>query len=472
MGADNFIKSILKFSVSSWLNLIMGLVAVVIGTRIFSPEVYGALSVFNSTSGILVGIACLGFDGGFLRFFHEPPKGWNQKKLFTHCLLMAVAGLILFSIGILCFYDLLTSRIFHKVSFFIAVLLSVNALSLMVLNHFTSQFYRMKEDAYHYNIQQILVQFFTKVFVLSAAVIEPNVEVVLSMNTIGIFVLMLTYLWIQRKDIFSNNISFEWTEFIPIVRYSLYYWPKMIILYLDGFLLPFIITTFLGTYYLGIYTSAGYFGAIFAVLQNGFRVYWAAFMYKHYKDERRTICAVHDYVLVSVIILLGLFIILQHIIYMMIGQEFHGSRLFFSLVVLDPLLMLVMQTTCYGTTLVKKNQQEAMIYISTVLLNVILASFLINAYGLLGAATSVALGSFFRFLLSTWRGQKYYVSISSYLKTFVGIGILIVMAVTNVVFNNNYLMEMLVILMLFITTGWFYRDRIGEIFSYIRVKIR
>ncbi len=470
MIVDHFIKSILRFSVSAWVNLAMGLIAVVIGTRIFSPELYGLLNVFNTTSGVLVGIACLGFDGGFLRFFNDPPKGWNQKQLFSHCLLMGILGLSILSVGMFCFYELFTSLIFHKVSFFIAVLLSVNTLSIMVLNHFTCQLYRMAEDAYHYNIQQILVQFFTKVFVLCAAFINPQVETVLGMNTIGIFLLMITYLWVQRDAIFSRNLSFDFSKFWPVVKYSLYYWPKMIIFYLDIFLLPFIITTVLGSYYLGIYTSAGYFGAMFAVLQNGFRVDWAAFMYKHYTDQKAMICAVHDYVLMAVILLLGMFIIFQHAVYLIIGQEFHGSRLFFSLVVLDPLLMLIMQTTAYGTTLVKKNQQEAIIFIFTLILSVILSYFLTNIYGLLGAAIAISTSSFIRFLLSTWRGQVYYVSISNYKKTFISIIILIAMAVSNVVFNDYYALEVLIVLLIFLSVGLIYRMRIKELISYARLK--
>ena len=471
MIIERFIKSIIKFSISAWMNLVMGLFAVVIGTRIFTPDVYGVLNVFNTSSGVLVGISCLGFDGGILRFFHEPPKGWDVKKLFVHCLLMGMAGLTILTIGMLFFYDLITSRIFHKVSFYIAVLLSVNAFSIMVLNHFTCQLYRMAEDAYHYNIQQVLVQFFTKVFVLGAAVIEPSVEVVLAMNTIGIFLLMIIYLWIQRKDIFPNTFSFAWSEFFPIAKFSFYSWPKTIIVYLDGFLLPLMITTVLGSYYLGIYASAGYFSAMLTVLQNGFRVYWAAFIYKHYKDERSLICAVHDYILMSVILLLGLFIIFQHIVYFMIGQAFHESRLFFSLVVLDPLLMLLMQTTCYGTTLVKKNQQEAVVFVSTLMFSVVLIYYLTCFYGLIGSAIAVAISSLLRFSLSTWRGQVYYKTISSYKKTFFGVLILIVMSVSNVVFNNYYYVEMLVIGLLFAVGGGVYRDRISEVVSYARCKL-
>ena len=470
MVVDSFIKSVLKFSVSSWINFAIGLIAVTLGTRVFSPDVYGVLNVFNTTSGVLVGIACLGFDGGFLRFFHEPPKGWDQKKLFTHCLLMGIIGLFLISLAMLSFYELFTSYIFHKINFFFAVLLSVNALSFMVLNHFTSQLYRMREDAYHYSIQQILVQFFTKIFVLSAALIDPSVEVVLVMNTIGIFLLMLIYLWVQRKDVFSKLYAVPWRGFGAVAKYSLYYWPKMIVFYLDVFLLPFIITTVLGSYYLGIYASAGYFVAAFAVIQNGFRVYWASFMYKNYMNEKKLICAVHDYVIIAVILLLGLFIIFQHIVYLLIGQDFHESRLFFSLVVLDPLLMLVMQTTCYGTTLVKKNQQEAAIFILTMIFNAILAYVLTVEYGLLGAAGAVALTGIVRYLLSTWRGQKYYNSISNYFSSICAIMLLIFMAVSNVIFNNYYLMEVLIVMSIFFIVGLIYRQRINEVFLYLKVR--
>ena len=70
-----FLKSVAKFSVPSWINFFIGLITVFIGTRIFTPDVYGVLNIFNTSSIAFVGFVCLGMDNAFIRFYHEPPEG-------------------------------------------------------------------------------------------------------------------------------------------------------------------------------------------------------------------------------------------------------------------------------------------------------------------------------------------------------------------------------------------------------------
>ena len=73
------------------------------------------------------------------------------------------------------------------------------------------------------------------------------------------------------------------------------------------FIIPFIITMQLDSYSLGIYASAGFFVAAFGVIQGGFRTYWSAFMYEHYKDEQKKIRKIHSYVIVFIIVIFSIF---------------------------------------------------------------------------------------------------------------------------------------------------------------------
>ena len=80
-----FLASVAKFSVSSWANLVFGILSVMITTRIFSPEICGMLNLFNSATGFIIAFCTLGMDGAFPRFFHEPPPGWNVKTKYSRC---------------------------------------------------------------------------------------------------------------------------------------------------------------------------------------------------------------------------------------------------------------------------------------------------------------------------------------------------------------------------------------------------
>ncbi len=466
---NSFVKNVTKFSISSWVNFFIGILTVVITTRIFSPDVYGMLNMFNTTTGVLISLSCLGLDGAFIRFYYEPPSGWSAKDLFFKCILLACLMLIVISaIVLVFFYSDITSYLFHEVCFYFAVLLFVNALSLLVLNSFFSQYYRISNDPYHYTVQQILVQFFSKLFVISAAFINPTIDVVLTMNTIGVFALMLVYFYIQHRQVFPDKLTLSFSGFKPVLKFAVFYWPQSTILTLNMFIIPFIITTQLDSYSLGIYASAGFFIAAFGVIQGGFRTYWSAFMYEHYKDEQNKIVKIHSYVTVFIISIFSMFILSQHVIYLMIGEEFHASRLFFSLVLIDPLFSLLSQTTEYGTNIVRKNQQNLIIFLIAITMNIIGTYLLLPKVGLIGAAIAAAAAATVRFILATWRGQKYYRSIDSYKQTGIGAMLILLLAVSNCIFNNDYLMECVTIAMILGITLLVYRKYIWEMASFVR----
>lgn len=467
--AKSFLTAIAKFSISSWANFFIGLLSVFITTRIFSPEIYGMLNLFNTTTGLLVGFSCLGLDSAFIRYYNEPPKGWDKKQLFVRCLLISILFLSLISaISLVFFYKDISLMMFNKVNLYLVVLICINALSIMIINNYLSQYYRIGNMPTKFTIQQILFQFFTKIFVISSALINPSIEVVLTMNTLGVFFLTIVYFFIQRKEVIPDKICWRWDNYGEVIRFGFFNIPSSIILAINSFMIPFLITTYLGSYQLGIYASAGFFVAAFGVVQGGFRAYWAAFMYGHYKDEQNKIIIVHNYIVIVILLMLGGFIALQHVVYMFIGENFHGSRLFFSLVLLDPLLLLLEQTTSYGIAIAKKNEQFMVIIICTVFLNFLLTWIFITNIGLIGVAIGSSICAIFRCLLTTWRGQKYYRSVESYKKTLSGILLIVAMGISNVVFNENYIFELLVIILIFVLMFLLYKKDIKSIMMFFK----
>lgn len=458
ISANDFVKSVMKFSISSWVNFLIGIVAVVVMTRCFSPDIYGTINLFNNATNVLIGISCLGLDGAFIRFYYEPPQGYSAEDVFIKCLLLSIASLVIVGmVSTLFFYKEISNELFNRSSMFLVVLLFVNALSLVILNNFFSQYYRISNNPYGYTIQQILTQFFSKLFVIVAAIMNPSIEMVLFINTLGVFCLMIIYTFVKKNTIIKKTSNKDWRGFCLVVKFGIYNWPLGMALPINMFFIPFLITTQLDSYSLGIYASAGFFVAAFNVIQGGFRTYWSAFMYGHYSDEQDKIIKVHNFIALSIIALLGVFILLQHILYLMIGPEYQASRMFFSLVLLDPLLALYEQTTEYGTSLSKKNWQSTIIYVLGVGINLILAYKLLPIFGLLGVAVAAGISSAIRFVLATWRGQCYYRSIESRMKTIAGLSIIIVLACSNCVFSANYLVELCVIMLSFAVAGIVYR---------------
>lgn len=463
-----FLASVAKFSVSSWANLVFGILSVMITTRIFSPEICGMLNLFNSATGFIIAFCTLGMDGAFPRFFHEPPPGWNVKTLFTRCVSIAVACWFILSLISVILYKPISSLLFHQESLLFMVLLSLKVLAGMLLTYFLLQFYRFANDPYHYNIQQILTSFFDRLFVIAAAFVSATVNVVLSFATFGSFGLALIYLFIQRKQVFSWKGGWHHPEMHEVYRFALFSWPSGIMFAVSGFIMPYLISSFLDVASLGIFASAGFFVAAFSVLQNGFRTYWGAFMYAHYQDENSKIKKTHSYIGISIILILALFILFQHLLYLFIGSAFQGSRVFFALLLLAPLLDLWQQTTCYGMALAKKNEESLVINVSMIVLTIPAAILFMQAYGLIGAAYATAIIAVLRFLFATWRGQCYYRSIRSKRETLGGLCILVLMGISNTVFNDSLLMESGAIIGLIIVMGIVYREAFAELYHVLR----
>lgn len=468
VSARAFLASIAKFSISSWANLVFGVLSVMITTRVFTPEICGMLNLFNSATSFIIAFCTLGMDGAFPRFFNEPPPGWNAKTLFTRCVSIAVVCWFVLSVIAVILYKPISSFIFHQESLFFMVLLSLKVLAGMLLTYFLLQFYRFANDPYHYNIQQILTSFFDRLFVITAAFVSATVNVVLSFATFGSFGLAITYLFIQRHQVFSWKSGWHHPEMHEVYRFALFYWPSGIMFAVSGFIMPYLISRIMGVGPLGIYASAGFFVAAFGVLQNGFRTYWGAFMYSHYKDELLKIRKTHSYIGIGIIVILGVFILFQHPMYLFIGQAFQGSRAFFALLLLAPLLDLWQQTTCYGMYLAKKNEESLAINVSMILLTVPVAIVFMKYCGLIGAAYAAAVVAVVRFLIATWRGQRYYRSIRSNVETLAGLCILILMGASNTYFNGRYVFECGMVFVLFIVTAVVYRHSLIELYRALR----
>ena len=77
---------------SNMVNMVIGLFSAVILTRVFVPEVYGVLNIFNTTVATGLSIIYLGLDSCYIRFYNEPPDNTSNKQLGTKLLLMCIAA--------------------------------------------------------------------------------------------------------------------------------------------------------------------------------------------------------------------------------------------------------------------------------------------------------------------------------------------------------------------------------------------
>lgn len=445
------IKSILKFSVSNIANMIIGLFSAVILTRVFVPEVYGVLNIFNTTVATGLSIIYLGLDSCYIRFYNEPPNNTSNKQLGTKMLLMCVAADILAGLFITFFFsDKFTLKLFGFASRMICALIFISIFSQIVLR-FLNIKYRMDFNTKSYNIQAILTQITLKLFVVVAALMRLNVEMIVLFNVVGVFILAVVFVFIQYKYFFSFKSLLSFEGYSKVFKFAVFSAPLAICINLNNFISQQLIKD-ISLSSVGIYSSAGYFVTLFNALQGGFATYWSAYMYANYKEKQDEIKKVNEYLLFAIIIVFAGMVLGRDIIYLLIGKQYHESKNFFSLILCYPMLMLAAETTSYGITIKNKNYLNLLSFVVSVCVNLLLAYLLIPVLGLKGAALASMISSVVLYLMRTVFGQKLYSSISSAWITAVDVIAVILLsvipAVTKGFMTNVYVVLILLAVML------------------------
>jgi len=67
----NFLKTLAKFSVGTWIQAALGLITTPIIAWFITPEEFGKASMFTLAFSLSLNIALLAIDQGYARFYNE-----------------------------------------------------------------------------------------------------------------------------------------------------------------------------------------------------------------------------------------------------------------------------------------------------------------------------------------------------------------------------------------------------------------
>ncbi len=430
------IKTILKFSVSSVVNLILGLLSAVILTRVFSPDTYGTINIFNSTVATGLSVLCLGLDSSFIRFYNEPPGGKTNKDLGTNLLLICLSITLLAGLCFtLFFYKGFTGFIFGFESRIVCIMVFLSIFAQIIIR-FLNIKYRMDFNTRAFTIQSILTQASLRFFVIIAALFSLSISGVISFNTVGVLSLSIIYLFIQRKNFFSFAHVFDFSSYKPVFLFALFSAPLTICINFNTSMTQQLIAHMMDVSKVGIYSSAGYFASILSALQGGFSTFWSAYMYSNYADKQVEIKKVNEYLLFAIILVFGGLILCKDIIYLLIGQQFQESKQFFSLLLSYPIFILASETTTYGIGIKKKTHLSLICFMISIAINLGLVYLLIPVMGLKGAALASLISGLLLYVMRSWVGQRLYQSISNLKLTILYVTFIAVMALLPAFTNN------------------------------------
>lgn len=447
----SFAKSIFGFSISSWVNIILGMVYTVLSTRLLLPEVYGTVSMFINSSNTLMYLISLGFDASLIRFFNEPPNGESQRSFSSKIIgIVSLQTFIFFIFSYYFFFESFSNFMFERVNWLLTVLLFVAAYCLLLLRFFNI-IYRMSFDIKRYTIQNILMQSSAKMITLLAALYNPTYETIIIFQVIGIIIITIIYTTLQHRQVFElkqllpkKNML---TGYSPVVKFAIFSVPLYLSTNLNIILSQWVILKTLGADMMGVYSSVAIFGSLLTGLSTGFSTFWSAYVFKNYKNDHNKICLMSNYILLGVIILMAVFVLFKDMFYLFIGEQYYMGIYFFSIILVIYALDLLSQATFYGIAIVNKNYITAITNCIFVAINTALAYYGAMNWGIIGATYCMLFSKLILFVINSIIAQRYYTTIENPIKFGTGLLLIIIIGILP---SQHFETTMITLIVIFI----------------------
>lgn len=427
---SSIIRSLLAFSLPTWINAVLGVVAVPIVTRLFEPEVLGKFNLFSTYSTILFCIALIGINQGIMRFYHEPPGRNTTGGFYKLCHSVAAVSVCLVIGGIIVCRVYLSNAIAGEYDPYLVLCLALFVVAATFLNVVNSSF-RMRGATLAYGVMTVLMNVGAKLTYVGATLLDDKFVGAITLITISYVALAVFYMMMDLFRYRKEPVVFGRDEIIPLLTYSLPLMPVLFISQINTALPKVMIASSLGYSEVGVYTSAYSIVSLISVVQSGINVFWAPFVYKNYSKYPEYLSAGHDIIAFAMTVF-GLGVILaQDFIYLAIGPNYHGSQSFFPLLLFAPVCYTISETTGVGINISKKTYLNLVVYGVTILVTLVLCRLLVPVLHLEGAAIAVAMAALVMLIIKTLLGERYYRVINSRTRSFLAPTLFLVVAAAN-----------------------------------------
>ena len=440
-GSLSFISSAFKFSIATWVNALLYAVAVFAINLFVDKAIQGPYELMINAAVTLMSVVTLGLDHSYIRFYNEPPGGAKDfRQVAAAGLAISLLSLFVISAVILLAIPQLIGKAFFEGGRDAFLLISTCFFTLfMVVIRFFNITYRMRGNVLMFSLVSISLQFFTRAFYIFGAVIKPDFYFVSIFGLAGFGIFTLFFFLAQRKAMLPKRYEVRGSAYAPLLKYGLGLMPSSVLLWGNQLVNKLFIGANLGDSALGVFAFAALVSQALGIVQGGFATFWSAYMFKNYKSEEERIKKTHDYLMFAMMCMMCLLILSSPLIFLLLSN-YSQSRPIFGMMLFAPLLMVIAETTVYGIEIAKKTVFNTIASLLGLLVNIALSALLIPAYGLTGAAVSLAVSTAAMFLFRTIVAQRLYRTIRSYQKTAVSLAVMAALSTLSWLLDGRHLL--------------------------------
>ncbi len=443
--AAGFLGSIFKYSISTFVNVgILGVSMLL--TLLFIPSaIANQINLFNTYTNTIMTIAILGMDQALIRFFHQPPAGLSRGGLFRVCFYLSSGALLV--AGTVCstllLWPVYSAIGFSAVGGWVVPLLFLNAFFYMIARYF-SVLYRMEGNILLYTTESILMQLFYKLFYLLGNFLgfENPVPAMVLCSVLGLGGFALVFSFLRRGTLRLHRAEFNRGAYKTVLPYALAVAPTAVMLTFNAAASNSILTAMLGNGVAGIYGIAYMLSNIVTTIQGGFASFWGPYMFANYQTQQARIKRVHGYLNLAVLAFFAVLVAVEDILFWLFPL-YAAVQPIFPLMMLSAVFTILCETTVYGNAIARRPIFDTIGIGLSFGVNIVLLLVLGPRFGLHGAAVAIAAANFTMFAFRTVTGQRLYKSIQNPGKTVLAVALAVALAAMGTVFAANFLPKLL-----------------------------
>ena len=457
------------FSMTTWIAFAIGLIATPIATRLYTTAEMGKLNLFSTYAALFSATCYLGLDQAYVRFFREPPGHSTRKGMLTFC----VSSSLVFGVltVLLCLFGWrgISSLVMKQPDFSVFICLGVYGLC-QIQFRFLSLSYRMEQNAKLYTVQGVLQIILTKIAYLAIAFDQALAKPSIILLTVLMGAFTLVFTLIQRHQFdrrFSRQVDSVFVK--DMVTFAAPLIPLAMMSWLNSSVSLVVLSNLMDVSAVGVYTSALVLASTVNVVQTGFNTYWAPYVYEHYQqDEQSSFFTVHR-LMACLLVGFGLTLtLLQAPVYLLLGERFRGSVIYFPFLFLTPICYCLSETTGMGIGISKKSYWNTLIFLLSAVLNIALCFVLIPLYQDAGAAMAAAGAAVAALVIRTVVGERYYKAITDYRYVAYTIGLMLFASVANYVLRGQAALKYAVLLAVYGLALWLFRKEIATLWGTLK----
>ncbi len=445
-----FVSRIFGFSMASWVNCIISLIATPITTAVFAPEELGKVNMLISYANIIIPFIYMGFDQAYVRFYNEPLGKNTSGSMFKLCLSFSSILVVPTTLITLIMWKPISEEIIGYSSIFIYFCLILYVLATMLMRYANLKA-RMDNNIILFFIQSVLSTIIIKVSFAGVALIKPSAEYAILFRTALLFLVGFLFVVFAIRKCKKASIDRDKQVTKELLKYSIPLFPTIFIVMLNTSLSQLILKNYVEYEMIGIYSNAVTMASIITIVQSGLNTFWTPFVYE-YREQQSKIQKMHH--IVSFLLIccgFGIIAFQDLVYYILVDEKYWASKAIMGLLMISPISETISETLGLGIELSKKTYMKLPVYIISIVVNVVSCLFLIPRFGIVGAAMANAISSLTMLIIKSVIGEHYYRCSDNYTRLILCMGLFVSTAVISSYFNNGYMKIALSCIGIFVT---------------------